>query len=102
VVEIWDERARHADMNLQVEQSLALHYPACIYFFVNRSATDLARAIERGLQRAIADGSFDALFERFHGDLVQRARLKERTVIELKNPGFPEPAARYRNLWFKP
>lgn len=102
VAEIWDEQARHAGMDFQVERSLALHYPACIYFFVNRSDPELARDIERGLQRAIADGSFDALFERFHGELLQRARLNERTVIELKNPGLPEPAARYKDLWFKP
>src|SRR5690606_14234425 len=44
---------------LVMEQRLMLQYPAENYFFVNRSNPALADRIRRGLELALADGSFD-------------------------------------------
>ncbi len=60
--EIWDEQQVHADKHLVVEDSLMFYYPAPIYFFVNSRDKKLADRIERGLQLAIEDGSFNELF----------------------------------------
>lgn len=44
---------------LVMEQRLMLQYPAENYFFVNRSNPALADRIRKGLELALADGSFD-------------------------------------------
>lgn len=60
--EVWGEQELNADKGLIIEDSLMLHYPAPIYFFVNKKDTALANRIERGLRIAIQDGSFELLF----------------------------------------
>ncbi len=60
--EIWNEQLAHKDKNFSIESSIMLHYHAPIYFFVNKKNTALADRIERGLQLAIKDGSFEKLF----------------------------------------
>lgn len=83
VVEIWDEAQQHASHELVVEPTIMLRYPAETYFFVNRNNSALAAAVKLGLQRMIADGSFDKLFEEYHHDVLAKANLKQRRVFEL-------------------
>jgi ABC-type amino acid transport substrate-binding protein len=85
VMEIWDEQAINAD-TLEVESHLALHYFYDAYFMVNRRNTRLAQDIREGLEKAIADGSFDKLFQQYYGERLRKAHLETRTVIELRNP----------------
>jgi len=85
VMEIWDEQAINAD-TLEVEPHLALHYFYDAYFMVNRKNTKLAQDIREGLEKAIADGSFDKVFQQYFGERLRKARLETRTVIELRNP----------------
>ena len=85
VMEIWDEQAINAD-TLEVEPHLALHYFYDAYFMVNRKNTKLAQDIRDGLEKAIADGSFDKVFQQYFGERLRKARLETRTVIELRNP----------------
>lgn len=100
VMEIWDEQKSHAD-TLEIEPHLALHYFYDSYFFVNKHNTKLAADIAEGLEKAIADGSFDKLFEEHWGERVRKARLHERTVIELRNPLLtPETPSHRRELWY--
>jgi hypothetical protein len=91
IVEIWNEAKSHAKLDLEIEPHLALHYPVYTYFFVSENNAPLAQLIERGLRAAIADGSFDKLFERFNGAAIKRAHLGSRTVLELSNPLLPAP-----------
>jgi hypothetical protein len=60
--EIWGEQELNAYRDIIIEDSLMLHYPAPIYFFVNKNNKALAERIERGLHMAIQDGSFEQLF----------------------------------------
>ena len=85
VMEIWDEAAING-ATLEVEPRLALHYFYDAYFMVNRDNTALARDIDTGLERAVADGSFDRLFQQYFGERLRKAALDKRTVIELHNP----------------
>jgi hypothetical protein len=100
IVEIWNESKTYANLNLEIEQGLALHYPVYSYYFVKKSNVSLARSIEDGLRAAMADGSFDRLFEKFNGESIKRARLGTRTVLELSNPLLPDtvPALRDTDL----
>jgi hypothetical protein len=101
VNEIWDELERNAG-TLQVESRVALHYYYDAYFMVNKKSTRLAEDIREGLEKAVADGSFDRLFNEYHGERLRKARLGERIVIELKNPlltpGTPTERA---ELWYR-
>ena len=100
VMEIWSELEAHADLGL--DRHVALHYFYDSYFFVNKKNTKLASDIERGLEKAIADGSFERLFQRHWGDALRKARLDERIVIEMRNPLLtPETPSARAELWYR-
>ena len=102
VMEIWDEQAINTD-SLEVEPHLALHYFYDAYFMVNRKNTRLAQDIREGLEKAIADGSFDKLFHQYYGERLRKAHLETRTVIELRNPLLtPETPSNRAELWYDP
>lgn len=96
--EIWSELRQHP--GLAADPYLVLHYPAADYFFVHRDNAALADTIRRGLEAALADGSFDRLLLSYYGDMLAQAALGKRRVIELANPGLPPhtPLAR-KELW---
>ena len=75
-------------------------YKRQIYYFVNKKDAALAQAIETGLNKAQADGSFDVLFLERFGEVIKRANLRGRTAIALNNPLLPPetPLAR-KALW---
>jgi hypothetical protein len=93
--EIWREIDLYKDQ-LMVEPNLALRYPSAIYFFVRKADTRLADDIGNGLQKMIADGSFDKIYLEHFGDMIARSKLKGRRVFDLDNPLIPAmpPAAR--------
>lgn len=82
-LEIYDEEDAFPELGLKIESSLALHYPATYFFYVNRNNPQLAKDIKIGLERAFADGSFDKIFNRYFGDKLKRAQLDRRRVIEM-------------------
>jgi len=84
-LEIWDEQASNAE-TLEIEPHIALHYYYDAYYMLNRANTALAEVIRQGLEKAIADGSWDRLFDQTYGERLRRAQLDKRVVIELKNP----------------
>lgn len=101
----WEElaRAREAGLDLQIDDNLLLHYPTAFYFFTSRDRADLAADIERGLESMLRDGSFDRLFERYHGKSLRQAKLPQRHVIELHNPDLPAATPFSRQaLWYRP
>jgi ABC-type amino acid transport substrate-binding protein len=86
VLEIWNEQASNADA-LEVEPRIALYYPYYTsYFMLNRNNTRLAEIVRQGLEKAIADGSADRLFDQHFGERLRRAQLDKRVIIELRNP----------------
>lgn len=100
VKEIWDEQASNAD-TMEVEQHLALHYVYDAYFMVNRRNERLALDIENGLERSIKDGSFDRVFMAYYGERLRKANLKQRTVIEIRNPLLTPRTPLHRpELWY--
>lgn len=101
VNEVWDELEIHRG-TLEVEPRIALHYFYDAYFMVNKKNTGLAEAIRQGLEKAVADGSFDRLFDQHHGERLRKARLDGRTVIELRNPLLtPGTPSDRPELWYQ-
>jgi ABC-type amino acid transport substrate-binding protein len=101
VSEIWTELDLYQG-RLAVAPSIVLRYPTAIYFFVRKGNTQLAADITGGLEKMIADGSFEKLFQQYYGDMVLKSALKERRIIELNNLLMPKtlPTDR-KNLWFR-
>ncbi len=103
VAEIWAEAKKHSNQELVIDKHIALHYQAAFYYFVNKDNKALAKALTTGLEKSIADGSFEKLFRKYHTSLLSRANLKNRTVIKLKNPLLPpETPLERKELWYKP
>ena len=101
--EIWGELEAAGNESLATEPHLALHYPTAMYFFVNKRDTALAADLARGLEKALHDGSFDALFQHHFGALIKRSGLAERQVLELRNPLLPaETPLGDARLWYRP
>ncbi|WP_374434874.1 hypothetical protein [Inhella sp.] len=84
-LEIWSE-ARQQAARFEVEPLLALRYPAPMLFFVAPGNAALAQALEMGLLRLHERGELMALLTQLHAEELQRARLAQRRVIELRNP----------------
>lgn len=99
VTEIWGELKLHQDA-LMVEPSVVLRYRTAVYFFVRKGDTRLAADLHAGLERMIADGSFEKLFQKFFGEQIRRAALKDRRVIDLVNPAAPALPLERKELWF--
>ena len=103
VQEIWGELDNHRDQGFVVEPTLALHYPTAMYFFVNKQRPELAADIRRGLDIALRDGSFQALFMQNFGEILKRSRLDRRRVLEMRNPLLPaETPLSDARLWYRP
>ncbi|HEX8955288.1 MAG TPA: hypothetical protein VF798_03385 [Burkholderiaceae bacterium] len=86
VGEIWAEEERNAGLGLEIEPTLALHYPVHTYFFVSRKNRRLHDLLDQGLHAAIRDGSFERLFAQYNGEALRKAKLESRRVFELKVP----------------
>ncbi|BFM15471.1 transporter substrate-binding domain-containing protein [Maricurvus nonylphenolicus] len=102
IVEIWIEKEHHPDKHLQVDSNLLLIYPTAFYFFVHKDNQVLARDIEVGLEKLIANGEFNKLFDRHYGDYIQRAKLSQRRAFKLDNPLLPQETPLDRaELWLQ-
>ncbi|MFI8383290.1 hypothetical protein [Pseudomonas sp. NPDC079086] len=101
VIEIWDELEHPRARQLIVDPHVLLHYPTAMYFFFSRKRPELAETVRTGMEKAIADGSFERLFQQHFAASLQRAQLDQRQLIELHNPLLPSatPLQR-RELWF--
>ncbi len=102
VAEITAEARVHRQA-LAIEPNVVLRYPTAAYFFVKPGNTKLAAVIRRGFERAVADGSADALFNEHFGETLRALNLSGRRVIDLTNPILPAgvPLDR-KELWYHP
>jgi ABC-type amino acid transport substrate-binding protein len=102
IMEVWAEADNARELGLVVEPHVLIRYPSVYYFFVNKKNPALARQIETGLEKALKDGSFDHLLREYHGDVIAKARLNERLVIDLPNPFLPQKTqVKRKELWFQ-
>lgn len=86
VTEVWAEIAHHKELDLAVADNFAIYYPTAMYFFVNKANYFLHAEIKKGLEQAIADGSFDQLFAKYHQGFITKSKFKQRHIIRLNNP----------------
>lgn len=100
----YDERSPQHPQ-LAIEPTLLLHYPLPRYFFLRRDAEGerLAKRITAGLEIMFKDGSLASLFQRYKHDVIARAHLQQRRVIDIPNPTLPPLTPLSRSeLWYNP
>lgn len=88
--ELLAERERLS--TLAVDEHVILYYPSAVYFFVRRDNVQLAHALEKGLMKAVDDGSLDRMFHAAADQSLRQAHIGARTAIALVNPEFPGEA----------
>lgn len=102
LVEIFPEIAERPQLHIVAEPSVVLQYPTAMYFFVDKRNAHLANLLDQGLRKAIADGSFEKVFLKYHSNSIQKAQLQNRTIIPLKNPNLPvKTPLDDERLWFR-
>ena len=78
-----------AGSGLVIVPGLALYYPLDDFFWARTGSASLRRDIEQGFRAALADGSYTALFDRFHAETMALAGISERSVMHVL--GYPVP-----------
>jgi len=101
VNEIWGELERYKE-RLSIVEDVMLFYPHPVYFFVSKQRPELAFKLEKGLRFALEDGSFQQLFLDMHGVFIEKAALKTRRLIVLKNPVLPANTPSLDTSWWLP
>lgn len=86
ILEINGEYQARKHLNIIIDKSLIIHYPTAYYFYVGQNNQELANDILFGLEQAIADGSFDNIFHKYHGEVINNIRKIKRRVFSLNNP----------------
>ncbi|MFD2230215.1 transporter substrate-binding domain-containing protein [Alkalimarinus sediminis] len=99
--EIWDELERYKN-DFVIADNIMLYYPQPAYFFISKHRPELAQQIEQGLQLAIKDGSYKALFLSHYQDTIANADLASRHLITLKNPTVPSDTPIIDTSWWLP
>ena len=104
IIEVWEELERSKvanEIQIQIQPSLGIRYPAAIYFFVNKKSVPLANLIETGLEKAIENGTYEALFVESYKTYIEKAQIENRTFYPLENAFLPEETPLDRKeLWF--
>lgn len=100
----WELESLHGNRkNLAVEPNLVLYMPAPIYIFVSPNEPRLAKRFALGLERMVELKILHKMVDKFYSDYIERANLKERTLIHVGNPALtPQTPFDKKELWFSP
>lgn len=106
-VEVLDEydRRKAALPDLHIEDGIIFYYTLPMYFWFprTREGRRLAARAEEGMRMMIADGTYDAIFDKHQRQKILRLRLKERRIFRIDNPFVgPETPLSEKRLWFDP
>ncbi len=103
VHEPWSEVNRDPKLSLTIETDLMLIYPMPLYFFTAIDNIELASAIESGLRKSVADGTFDKMFFE-NPDIrsaLEKTNVARRKVFRIDNPSLsPQTPLDEKELWF--
>lgn len=106
-IEVLDEYDSHKEAlpDLAIEESLIFYYPMPMYFWFTRTEEGrrLAARAEEGMRMMIADGTYDAIFNKYQRSKIERLRLRDRRIFRIPNPNVgPETPFDDKRLWFDP
>jgi hypothetical protein len=100
IAEVYNDWSMFRALPIAIDKHIAIYYPNVMYFFVNKQNTFLHKEILDGLEKAIQNGSFEKLFHLYHAQNIEKANLRNRRIITLKNPLLPDQLPTHRpELW---
>jgi hypothetical protein len=104
VLDEYDQRKKKLP-GLAIEDHILLYYPLPMYFWFpkNDEGRRLAARAEEGMRMMIADGTYDAIFNKYQRSKIERLHLKERRIYTIRNPFVgPQTPFADKRLWFDP
>jgi len=101
--EYMNELKRYKDLpGLTLDKTFAIYYPFPRYFYTNKNNHSILKRIEEGLKLAYSDGSFQALWAKYHLQGFRRANLGQRRVFYLENQSLYGLASVYKKYFYQP
>jgi len=102
--EPWLEIKNEAQ--LTVEKNLMLHYPAPVFFFINKQNKRLQQRLSSGLAKLFSSGQFEQFFlgHEITSGILAKAMVNKRTTFTLHNPLLSEKTKALladTHLWLK-
>lgn len=86
IFEYANELEQKKEKNMIADQHFVLVYPSATYFFVTPRRPKLAEDLRIGFEKIIENGSFEKLFLKYNQASIERADIRQRVKIQLKNP----------------
>ncbi|MEB0138284.1 MULTISPECIES: transporter substrate-binding domain-containing protein [unclassified Undibacterium] len=86
IFEVWQEFDEHREQGIVIDQAIVLHYDSAEYFFVSPRHAQFAADLRTALESLIVSGDFDKLFQKYYRDILYKANIRQRSIIELPNP----------------
>ena len=99
--EVWEEYEQHKD-SLSIADNILLFYEQPVYYYVSPHRPLLAKDLTLGLQRALEDGSYKALFSRYFDHILKRVDFENRKIIKLKSVSSDELEPKLETDWWMP
>lgn len=84
--EFFYEQQDPNSLGLTSDTHLALYYPLPKFFFAHKDSQVALNRVQKGLEIAYQDGSFNKLWGKRHLNTLERAKLQQRNLIKLENP----------------
>ncbi|MGV8838254.1 hypothetical protein [Cellvibrio sp.] len=100
--EFFYEQQDPNSLGLTSDTQLALYYPLPKFFFAHKESKAVLNRVQKGLEIAYKDGSFNKLWSKRHLHTLERAQLKQRNVITLQNPLIKHLARDYEIYLYGP
>ena len=101
IVEVWKELESFSSYDIYLDHHILIHYPFAMFYYVRKDDKELAELLNLGFRTVIKNGQFDALFYRYYNEVIHKAQLHTRSVIELPNSLFPEYSAQQKQLYLR-
>jgi len=100
--EFFYEQQDSNSLGLTGDTHLALYYPLPKFFFAHKDSQLALNRVQKGLEIAYKDGSFNKLWRQRHMHTLERAQLKQRNIIKLQNPLITHLAHDYETYLYDP
>lgn len=101
-MEFFYEQQDPNSLGLTSDTHLALYYPLPKFFFAHRDNQAALDRVQKGLEIAYQDGSFNNLWSKRHSTPLARAQLKQRNLIKLENPLIKHLPHEYETYLYDP
>ena len=102
VNEAMPELQSHQNLQeLALDSHLLLYYPLPRFFYTNARHSALLQRVDRGLEQAFVDGDLQKLWLNFYTNSISAAKLDQRQLLVLQNPGL-EALANSRRISYDP